>query len=153
VLFETGSPLTKTVTIGGQRVWNRGGPVETRAVPLGETCPKLTRPCPRMTSRGFFQPVKDVGVCGGNGSALSHTSQNSADLVSVTHNCPHADSAKCVLLITILGLWWLIFAIERQSRLHVLRPRTAATATKEVTLFFPYISRHCLFGLVMFIRY
>src|SRR5271154_4590033 len=33
--------------------------------------PKLARPCPRMTSPGFFQPVKDVGACGGNGSALS----------------------------------------------------------------------------------
>jgi hypothetical protein len=68
-----------------------------------------------MTSPGFFQPVKDVGACGGNGSALSQASHNSADQVSVTHNCLHAGCAKHVLSSLFFEYQWLTIVIERQG--------------------------------------
>jgi hypothetical protein len=77
--------------------------LETRFYWLGDVLcghkrwPKQARPCPRMSSPGSSQPVKDVGACGGNGSALSRASHNSADQVSVTHYCPHAGCVKHVL--------------------------------------------------------
>lgn len=77
--------------------------------------PKPARPCPRMTSPGFSQPVKDVGACGGNGSALSQASHNSADQVSVTHNCLHAGCVKHVLSSLFLNTSGLTIVIERQG--------------------------------------
>jgi hypothetical protein len=77
--------------------------------------PKPARPCPRMTSPGFSQPVKDVGAYGGNGSALSQTSHNSADQVFSDTQLPACRLCQACTFLIVLNTRWLTIVIERQG--------------------------------------